>query len=259
MKIIEFLSENRVISITKPDDSTFKRIKSECSKIIGVYKNSKKFLYRGEQDAQTPQIFKAWIHKDRKPVEMPIDRHNDFNKTLSSLGFDSHRGNSIFTTGSKSIAKEWGRPCVIFPTDGYKFTWFDNDSTEYIYNKIDHFYDVISEKIYKLHIKSGKEGLINRLPEARKDAASSVFNEIILEQLELIIKFAFDDQNKPLPYNDFRKIASENFIENELNPVDTNLGQAVSTSREVLFSNCEYYGVPLGMSDYHNIISKILK
>ena len=141
MKFKAFLSEGlRIRKLDIPTEELLRKIKTECSDILKEYDKVDwdTGIWRGEDSLKNEKVnsdtltgYVASIRTDRIPVELDILKHKGFNDALIRAGFDSHRGNSIFTTMQSGIATAWGLPCLIFPKNGFKYTWFKDFEKDY--------------------------------------------------------------------------------------------------------------------------------
>lgn len=125
MKYIE-LVENR--DVLRNKTQVFKLIKENCQEILDVYKmtssyNPHAFLYRGI--GSNDKLIFSDIRQDRRPTDMNNLVHEILHDRFQSLGIETTRKNSIFTTPLYHIANNWGKDTyIIFPFDGFKYVWF---------------------------------------------------------------------------------------------------------------------------------------
>lgn len=94
----------------------------ECSDILDLYKNSSHFFYRGFAD-QVPNIFSSVPRGDRLPKDSLLWLSQLFDYGLVKMGFKALRSNSIFVTSSHGTAKIYGDTYIIFPVNGFDYTW----------------------------------------------------------------------------------------------------------------------------------------
>ena len=135
--LANFLSKEKLDKILAP-----------CSEILQVYKNANGFLYRGMKppDARPSltaksSVFVSTIRKNRKPVAIPSAYHTLYHKAFLDLGFEATRKNSIFTS-TRGTAGSWGSGVyIIFPFNGFKYTWFEEQSSEYLYYPLESLID----------------------------------------------------------------------------------------------------------------------
>ena len=109
-------------------DNLFKALAKHCKEIIKVYKelnrnnfDRERFLFRGiksSDDAVYGKPFEA-----RKPKDSNRDLHDLVNGTINKLGFEANRENAMFVSGDRGQASNYGSLYIMFPMDGFKFTW----------------------------------------------------------------------------------------------------------------------------------------
>jgi len=110
-------------------DNLFKALAKNCKEIIKVYKElnrnnfeREKFLFRGIRSSDDALYGKPF--ESRKPKDSNQDLHELVNGTIKHLGFEANRENAMFVTGDRSQASGYGHSLyVLFPVDGFKFTW----------------------------------------------------------------------------------------------------------------------------------------
>jgi hypothetical protein len=95
---------------------------NECSQIIQEYKTAGSVLFRGIRDK--PVVCELSIRKDRRPIEMEDHNAELLVATYETFDIAAHRQNSIFTTPMINIADDWGDVYIVFPKNGYKFSYF---------------------------------------------------------------------------------------------------------------------------------------
>jgi len=103
-------------------------IKSSCGIALKAFLVTGDFLSRGIDSGPditsiTSQIFTARPRTDRQPSGLTKMKHKNLDVILSKLGFTALRRNSISCTSNPSAAEEFGDIFVIFPFDGFSFTW----------------------------------------------------------------------------------------------------------------------------------------
>lgn len=241
MKVNDLFEADRLQYFEYKEDELVETLKKECSEIISTYKSTGKYLYRGEKDARIRRIFKASIHQDRIPVQMDLKIHHRFNDALKSAGFIAHRGNSIFTTGDRSVAEPWGKLIVIvLPVNGFDYTWFDYDSTEYVYNDIVEFAKRMQYQIAYDRMKEyGLETIENKLKSGLLAGAKQE-----RDTLKMYSLYGFNSDGSIKPYGEIRDSIWKHYVTVTLGATKTRLKEAVAGGKEVLFANCQYYGVP---------------
>lgn len=255
-----------------PSDDVIEKIKTECSDIIELYKSRSKFIYRGEQVANKygpNSIFIASIRDDRKPVEMDEKYHEEINSSMQRLALTAHRGNSIFCTTSTDDARSWGRVCVIFPKNGFKYTWFQNHNTEgYVFDDlnrgmrgVEQCYAAFQQVVVDSH---------NDATEAKEIVKRRNFGAAINHKFkDLFSMFGIDEDSRKLNSPEtFREYLIDNMII-ELEPFNKHLDRFLTRGGELLITGQEYYGVVLSILNAQTFsklinddscpISKILK
>jgi hypothetical protein len=114
------------IEATQLKNRAYNFITTKCGQALAECRKAKKVLYRG-LDAKphyTPEeIFISQPTTNRRPMSSPKDTQAAFDKIMSERGFKALRGNSIFCTSDKFFAAGYGSPFIIFPVDGFSFTW----------------------------------------------------------------------------------------------------------------------------------------
>lgn len=98
-------------------------IQKNCSEVLGVYKQTKERLFRGETGWSniTVSLSKTRNYRESKGAT-PAQRYL-LNRCLELTGFTATRDNSIFCTPNVSTAERWGQIFIIFPVDGFGCTW----------------------------------------------------------------------------------------------------------------------------------------
>jgi len=139
MKLYEIAGNTiqKIDSLSAPELADL--IKRECSEFVKAYiKTNGSYLYRGVQDATRDWDYAITrnIRTDRKPVEMPADFHQLINTSMTEMGLQAHRGNSIFCTTNTSTANDWGQPFLIFVADGWAGTVFEEERRDYLYSAL---------------------------------------------------------------------------------------------------------------------------
>ena len=113
-------------------------LNTECSESVQAMRSVEQFLYRGVKvggsnigspwkprhlQGSAPSIFKASSREDRKSMDTPNQIQNMIDGALKSSGFKALRSNSTFCSGYQAAAKNYGVPYLIFPINGFDFTW----------------------------------------------------------------------------------------------------------------------------------------
>lgn len=147
------------------DEEFLKRISTECSDILKYYKKGK-VLYRGLDENST--YVEGEATKKRTPMNMEEVLSVNIDSWLSEHGFKAIRNNSYFATSKKEDASFYGNPYVIFPKNGFEYTWFINSNDlYYTASEMDNYPDIDINYLMKevkpsqnnllIAINSGKE------------------------------------------------------------------------------------------------------
>jgi GNAT superfamily N-acetyltransferase len=110
-----------VEEIEQPENSLENYIKTNCTQILNIYKQLNMILYRGIKTTQ--DYFKAQSPINRPPRDTDEKNQIMIDDKLESSGFKALRRNSIFTSSFKMGVEYYGEIYVIFPEDGFDFTW----------------------------------------------------------------------------------------------------------------------------------------
>lgn len=102
----------------------------ECSDALSLAKSTGKFFYRGTVDDMF-LIYKGRIRDNRRPMNTPQEIQNRINDWLLDHGFKALRTNSLFVTTDWNQAGSYGTPFIIFPKNGFSYTWFQNSKDLY--------------------------------------------------------------------------------------------------------------------------------
>lgn len=116
MKLIEF-------DKTKNDiDYISEQIENNCSYAISVYSDYNDVLYSGiyKHDEFS---FHAHSPVNRKPRGMEIEQQEYIDTCFKMTGFTALRSNSIFCIANYGNSKRFGNSYIIFPVNGFSFTW----------------------------------------------------------------------------------------------------------------------------------------
>lgn len=96
-----------------------------ASDAIASMKAAGRFLYRGIRRYGLDEfpIFTATTQPNREPQGQRTDQQKALDKVLADYGFTSLRHNSICCTSSHTQTARFGRAFIIFPHNGFSFTW----------------------------------------------------------------------------------------------------------------------------------------
>jgi hypothetical protein len=99
----------------------FEKMAVECSDYIEIMKQTKSVLRRGTRARAL--IFKGHPRGDRRPTTSDPAMQKALDTELEDSGFDARRGNSLFVTTDKEFASRYGNTYLIFPINGFSYTW----------------------------------------------------------------------------------------------------------------------------------------
>ncbi len=99
----------------------FSYIETNCSDAVAAMVANKQLLFRGMNI--TKSVFIGHPKENRKPKDSSVKDQQLFDELLTIAGFTALRSNSIFCTASVSHASDFGNTYIIFPMNGFKFTW----------------------------------------------------------------------------------------------------------------------------------------
>ena len=98
------------------------RIKKECSNYLNVFATIKRPLWRGvSDDSHMAYEARSWDKRESKDSNPEMAKA--FDQAASKLGMKALRGNSIYTSGSRGHAEEYGVEYIIVPKNSANFTW----------------------------------------------------------------------------------------------------------------------------------------
>lgn len=98
-------------------------IATHCSDIVATYRAAHAVLYRGiELTPSVPYIIGESPIK-RKPKNLNIAAAKVIDSQLLKAGFVATRSNSIFCSSWRSLTQQYGTLMVIFPYNGFDFTY----------------------------------------------------------------------------------------------------------------------------------------
>jgi hypothetical protein len=92
-----------------------------CTQAIAAYRSSGGLLYRGMKSTQ--RWFRAAGHTQRQAKDSHPAVAAQFDRLLAQCGMTALRSNSVFASSSHRQAMDYGRVYVIFPIDGFRFTY----------------------------------------------------------------------------------------------------------------------------------------
>lgn len=102
-------------------EKIFKLIRRDCSDYLQISRSSHSMLYRGI-DIGIP-AFRSQSLAKRQPVDTSKFTQAEIDRDLANSGFKALRGNSIFVTSDYNVANAYGNTYIIFPVNGFEFTY----------------------------------------------------------------------------------------------------------------------------------------
>jgi len=109
-------------------------IKRHCSEWLNESNNQ--IIYRGITASETLELEPTMvlsIPKDRKPTGTHPNTHKHLDKAFKDAGFEASRSNSMFASSDYTEASKYtgkyvdgvqpGHVYVVFPENGYSYTW----------------------------------------------------------------------------------------------------------------------------------------
>jgi len=110
-------------SISKVVDA----INEKCSQFLGMVDPVNDVLYRGFDRKSTHSSPLAFYfdgkRENRKPLSTPNAFHQKVIKMINSAGLVANRDNGWFATGDRNEAYGYGEVYVVFPKNGFHYTW----------------------------------------------------------------------------------------------------------------------------------------
>jgi len=248
-------------------DMVAEYIDQHCGDILSLYKaNGNRVFYRGLKT--WPQgmdpAFVGQSREDRQPKDSDNDQTRLFDAALASSGFKALRSNSLFVSSSISVANDYGKAWVIFPLDGFDFTYTNRRDLVIEYWSLVYYPpelipvmenwlpsldpDSLTAKAMSANIESAKE----YSDKSKWDNGDNVFNyseamlRLLKEALHVYNSSGRSDKN-------FEKLIGsrtqvKNFIDpprvvmEYFRPKKTDLDVALVDGREV-FLRCKYVAV----------------
>ncbi len=100
-------------------------IQKNCSDILKIYRKADDILLRGVD--YSSNAFKSSSPTNRTPLDTDTNFQRLIDNKLKEAGFSALRSNSIFCTGSQGQAINYGYTYLIFPINGFTYTWCPTD------------------------------------------------------------------------------------------------------------------------------------
>jgi len=197
----------QIIKEEKQDITPILReIEIKCSDILDMLKHYPNiYLFRGTNGK--PDIFNGTPRQDRKPLSTPIFISEIVDNWFKQYNFKAIRSNSLFVSPSWEQAEGYGKVYMIFPENGYDYTWFENSS--------DFWGELTSIKEIRNALKIRKTNIA--------DMTAQDFSNIGIDPEKL------------------KKDVEWVIMRSE--PLKTNLSLAIKYGNEIMLANCKYYAI----------------
>lgn len=137
---------------------------------------------RNKNEYGSIPFVKKQVHKNREPLDMPIQLHDMINDTFNEIFGVKLRSECLFGTSNLNIAKQYGKIYLIFPIGKFDFYWSERIFDLFI------SVDVLFKDYNRYVDKEGnfKNALIKMLKKNYKKngdlvRAMSVKNEIMID------------------------------------------------------------------------------
>ncbi len=121
MRLIEFESSPTIYINDKA--KILNILHEQCSDIFNLCQKNNAYLYRGSYDNENAFSFLSKSPEDRSPSLSNVEISDKIDDKLEEAGFTALRSNSIFCSGSKTQARLYGALFIIFPINGFTYTW----------------------------------------------------------------------------------------------------------------------------------------
>lgn len=119
---IEQTEQSIAMAQSKLGPSKFiQKLETECSEFLAVMRKTKLPLYRGVYTSK--DTFYGVPRTNRSTKDSSPTFQIAFDGILKSKGFTALRSNSIFCTSNLEQASGYGDVFLIFPVNGFTFTW----------------------------------------------------------------------------------------------------------------------------------------
>lgn len=97
-------------------------VEKHCSQSMDIFKQSKHVMFRGMGNEKRDVIIGSpWTN--RRPKDSSVEDQNMLDSYLEAAGFTALRRNSTFVSSNLSQAENYGSVYVIFPKNGFSYTW----------------------------------------------------------------------------------------------------------------------------------------
>jgi len=272
-KLAQTIDKHRSIVPAKVQQ-LFAKMKVECSDFIKTLHltGPSYYLYRGIKGFDKP-AFVAQSRSDRKAKDSSPAVAKMFDKMLSELGYKALRSNSIFVTSSDSSAGSYGTVYMIFPRNGFNYTYtkhrdliLDNNSMSDVVDKdemqkfLKEFQDWVATPVgqEQLTLAKAYEGfgthssdpnsgslllLYNIMMAAATDNATKLIyklNDAASYTSPSILNYVFKGMPDKFRKVDMSSLISQKSFQQYFDPHSTDLAQAIMDRVEIYISGTYY-------------------
>lgn len=241
----------------------FSKLEADCGEALTIFREAKQVLYRGSSSArlQFPDgQFHGHPRKDRLAKDSYQIMQAAYDALLKKLGYSALRSNGLFCTANPDQALGYGQVYVIFPKNGFTYTW-STVSEDIVFDDADLMY--LSKKPFQKYIAE-----VNRILKAAKieilrwddfddivDAFDQIHTKIDQAMEEDSITFAqvqYLEKLRAIPVDGF---INSKMLYSHFKPTNTNLARAMAEEHEVCIKG-DYYA--LEYSKYADTLSSWL-
>lgn len=114
----------RLFEIDEDKQKIITELKQNCSYIWDLYQRYESYIYHGNKKVKNA-FSRHTSPVSRKPVDTPKEIQFVIDQYLKEEhGFKALRSNSVFGSNDPGQAKNYGDLFVMFPVDGFNFTWY---------------------------------------------------------------------------------------------------------------------------------------
>jgi hypothetical protein len=98
-------------------------IEKHCQQFLKYSRQTKKFLYHGSNYSKYSKYSLSNTRTNRTPKDTQVGVQKAVDEYLTLRGFKALRSNSLFCTSDQIITQDFGEDFIIFPIDGFNYTW----------------------------------------------------------------------------------------------------------------------------------------
>lgn len=218
--------------IVGPHSALWHQITTECSQALEAIKNTGHWIMRGVKGS--PGImFQGASRLVRNPRDSDIKTSIMFNHCLTELGFKARRDNSIFVTAYRPQASEFGPVYLIFPKNGFDYTYANQGDMTLNESDMKYMYDTkLLDKLqqYLKTLQSDpKTSLQADISRAGNAVGNALFYWIMTFSTQEVAQF-----EKETGVNlDWRKYIDLEKFQRKYKPANRDLEYALMASMEI--------------------------